>query len=1221
MSQKRLRIDMAHSDSTENNAKSVFCEDNHRKLEMHDNQEEEETDKVDYKVLLGNVLKEGSINVQDNEEWVQCHVVIREHGITLARYMKQGIHKKKTSVDFVMEFSSPQEVSIVMLPDHARRSRESKLFPFAVRKKTVFEDTTLRIKIGIDSGVMQGMKRDEVILAASNGREMWEWASCIQWLGTTPKEEHIPLFREASSIDDRNKHYVDADVLQNALLKIFSYKNLPNNPISFLELARANREQKHNVLSYANYPHDFFSPDDSHSPFRSHYEESDDNVDDNEVELMIENHAHTFGLFAYIILVGTCVHVNEKCFELITSSSLYNISSQAPWKGNSPLSMLCEGDYNSSRNYMVQALWRLGYPKLEEHHAGCDNSKSFCTFVAKASNLWGVGNVVGGPVHLDDQRLCRHLRDEGDGRVHNEKLANQLIEASIHKLTEFRANSTRKINAVIIPKSVMNWGCTLLTKLDLSNNSIFELPEELYTFTSLTHLDLSRNCLFSLSHKLGNLTKLKYFNIKVNLIVELPYTIEKLEHISEFECTQNPITTPPSAVWSRGIANIRSFFKDLRESGTEINVDLRVLVLGLSEAGKTSLINGLINPSTAALTRVGDRTVGIEKRNWVMQRNEEQCSVNLLTYDFAGQEEYYITHHLFLGSKALYIIAFDLSKYKQETLDSQIMLWWNSIQNRVCDVKSNDSKTPKIVLVGTHADMVDDAQSRADDIHKSLTSHFKLRRDDLKKRLKNLEEELENLDSRRKAKRTEVANKAITKQAKEDYDMLSADKKAQILTRENEIKKLHHAQLCAIALPHTIQAVSSKNLQNFDGLKEQILSSLTEIGPSGKYFPHLDAPVPRSWFQVRRFVRQQSTQKGYECMKLPKYFKLLSEELDINEDVARRATKFCHDLGDVLFFEKEDLVFLQPSFLIDVFKYVIRHDHKESTYWTEKMLDRNISEEQFNKGKSLLLQKGELEPWLLELLWSQLYDNFSESSIMNNLIQLLETFDVGTYIEQKGQKILSIPEFQPNKLTRSWSKHKNDSDYEMQRWIYVDQNLPHGLLKRIQVRIHKKIFKRSGVKEFDLAQNEIYILDRSLTELYCTTGKRPEEYPGLEVSEGLRLYIRGPDKGCVMSLLSKVYSCVHNTLHDYPGLVFNHYVVHTSQGISSFIKLEEVQAVQAAGESKINISTQNLDDKNEGGDLLGKDGDCQQTSFMSRSEEVFLNIDDLIAPLPSNGHI
>jgi len=1207
--------------------------------ETYDKLEDDKHDKMDHNELFGKVVKEGVINVHnDFEEWVQCHIVIKEQGITITRQTKQDSPQKKNAVDIVMEFASPQEVGIVMLPDNARRSRDSKLFPFTVRKKIVDEDREknhLRTKRLVVTG-LEGVNRDEVILATSNGREMWEWASCIQWLGNIPIEEKIPLFQEASTICQHNKHYEDTYVLQSVLLKMFTYKNLPKNPTSFEHLARFDNTDKHHVLHFVHYPRNFFLPldkpnvdsniynqeSDEDDDFNIYNEESDEDDDSNifneEVDEIeeIENHAHAFGLFAYIVLVGACVQVNEKCFELITSSNLYDISSQVTWKGNSPFSMLCEGDYNSSRNYMVQALWRLGYPKLEGHYAGYGNSRSFSTFVAKPPTLYGVGNVVGGPVHPDDQKLCHYLRGEGDGREDNNEISNQLINASKKKMTQFTSHGSSKVTAIIIPKSVMNWGRTFLTHLRLSGNAICELPDELYDFTSLTHLDVSSNCLFGLSHKLGNLTKLKYLHIESNLIEELPYTIEKLEQIDDFQCNRNPITTPPSAVWSRGVADVRNFFGDLRKSGTEINMDLKVLVLGLSEAGKTSLINGMINPATRALTRVGDRTVGIEKRTWGMQRKDNQHPVNLLTYDFAGQEEYYITHHLFLGSKALYIIAFDLSKYEPETRDSQILLWWESIQNRVCDVKSNDSKTPKVILVGTHADMVEDAQSLADDIHKSLTEHFTSYMDDLEDRLKILEKELENLDPRKKTKKydgvsgtvTDLSNRATTKQGEKEYKMLSSDKKAQIIARESKIKKLHHAQHCSIALPPTIQAVSSKDLSNFDALKEQILSSLTEIGPSGKYFPHLDAPVPGSWFQVRRFVRQWSTQKGYECMKLPKYFKLLSDELNINEDVGRRATKFCHDLGDVLFFEKEDLVFLQPSFLIDVFKYVIRHDHKESTYWTEKMLDQDISEEQFNKAKDLLLQKGEMEQWLLEILWSRLNENLAEPSIMNNLIQLLETFDIGTSIEHTNGRILSIPEFQPKRLTTNWPRYKGHGTHEIQRWISVDQKLPHGLLKRIQVRIFKNIFKRSGVEDINLAQNEIYILDKSSTELYCASGMRTEECPGFGLSEGIRMYIRGTDKSSVMSLLSKVCSCLENTLHDYPGLLFDHYVVHTTPTGSLFMRLEEVQAIQTAGENKINFCNQDEQDTHN----TNWRGSCKSTS-----RQVTLHISDLLPPSPT----
>ena len=57
----------------------------------------------------------------------------------------------------------------------------------------------------------------------------------------------------------------------------------------------------------------------------------------------------------------------------------------------------------------------------------------------------------------------------------------------------------------------------------------------------------------------------------------------------------------------------------------------------------------------------------------------------------------------------------------------------------------------------------------------------------------------------------------------------------------------------------------------------------------------------------------------------------------INDDgTLRTATALMHCLGELLHFsgtvdaELQDTVFLAPSFLVDMMKYVIRHDHDES---------------------------------------------------------------------------------------------------------------------------------------------------------------------------------------------------------------------------------------------------------------------------------------------------
>jgi len=53
---------------------------------------------------------------------------------------------------------------------------------------------------------------------------------------------------------------------------------------------------------------------------------------------------------------------------------------------------------------------------------------------------------------------------------------------------------------------------------------------------------------------------------------------------------------------------------------------------------------------------------------------------------------------VFITSRALYILAFDVSKYAKSTFDRQIFFWYQAIQDRVPGAK--------IIVVGTHADVL-----------------------------------------------------------------------------------------------------------------------------------------------------------------------------------------------------------------------------------------------------------------------------------------------------------------------------------------------------------------------------------------------------------------------------------------------------------------------------------------------------------------------------------
>ena len=69
--------------------------------------------------------------------------------------------------------------------------------------------------------------------------------------------------------------------------------------------------------------------------------------------------------------------------------------------------------------------------------------------------------------------------------------------------------------------------------------------------------------------------------------------LTELEALKTFDCDKNPITNPPHEIWRKGLAAILAFFRDGLRSGTAENRTLKVVVLGRSEAGKTSLLNVL----------------------------------------------------------------------------------------------------------------------------------------------------------------------------------------------------------------------------------------------------------------------------------------------------------------------------------------------------------------------------------------------------------------------------------------------------------------------------------------------------------------------------------------------------------------------------------------------------------------------------------------------------
>jgi GTPase SAR1 family protein len=82
------------------------------------------------------------------------------------------------------------------------------------------------------------------------------------------------------------------------------------------------------------------------------------------------------------------------------------------------------------------------------------------------------------------------------------------------------------------------------------------------------------------------------------------------------------------------------------------------------------------------------------------------------TWDFAGQEDYYTVHQLFITSRAIYLIVFNMNQanisIKQnnsEWLES-LHFWINSLLAHLKSPSTNENLLPSIFIAGTHYDLV-----------------------------------------------------------------------------------------------------------------------------------------------------------------------------------------------------------------------------------------------------------------------------------------------------------------------------------------------------------------------------------------------------------------------------------------------------------------------------------------------------------------------------------
>ena len=270
-----------------------------------------------------------------------------------------------------------------------------------------------------------------------------------------------------------------------------------------------------------------------------------------------------------------------------------------------------------------------------------------------------------------------------------------------------------------------------LTELTLSSNNIgaegaASLADALKVNASLTTLSLSSNriadsedatdktcVLASMLHP-----RLKELRVRDNKLTRIPAeAFLAMPDDVEYDFYQNPWEYPPHEIVRQGATAIRDFLRKALKEGTVHCAVSKMMLVGLGRAGKTSFLNALCSADDVSHAIAHDnRTIGIDLADWhpdktlvetVIDDSDRAAKLDglkVITCDFAGQDEYGVTHQLFLTPRAFYVLVWDICLVDETEVAERYDLvdrWLESIHAR--------SSGAQVLLLATHCSLVDEA--------------------------------------------------------------------------------------------------------------------------------------------------------------------------------------------------------------------------------------------------------------------------------------------------------------------------------------------------------------------------------------------------------------------------------------------------------------------------------------------------------------------------------
>ena len=283
--------------------------------------------------------------------------------------------------------------------------------------------------------------------------------------------------------------------------------------------------------------------------------------------------------------------------------------------------------------------------------------------------------------------MASHLRNCTKLDLHQNNMT--YVPASVLELPAIRELNLSRNKIPELPN--VSWSASLV-QLNLSNNELKTLPDcATELCDSMKVLRLEHNRLKTVPKCVCFLSNLDTLDISYNPeILVLPVDLGRLKELKQLILYGLHHLYDPSPKICENTSTCMSYLRSQFLRQVQY-YHMKLMLVGKETVGKTTMVACL-----QGRQHLGGSTVGVDIGKWSYRPSLFKPTFSFSVWDFAGQQEYYATHQVFLSKRSLYLAVWNVKEGRQGI--SELKPWLNNIILRALE--------SQILIVATHLDML-----------------------------------------------------------------------------------------------------------------------------------------------------------------------------------------------------------------------------------------------------------------------------------------------------------------------------------------------------------------------------------------------------------------------------------------------------------------------------------------------------------------------------------